>query len=233
MNIPKNHHYVSQCQIKRFFSPTEKRIYLYDKTFDNFYDRKSSKSVFSEKYSNTKLTNGKLDHESLETELRINFEDHFEKIHSDVETLITHGEEITDSQIESLHLITLYGLIGEMRSPFYKKQADDTLMSAFRQIYKHSDKNLTASIKELFDNSQKTNYSNVLSYTETAIGFLQRMRPLNFTLFKINSTDTFLLPDTSAFHIRAKINQYFNPDIMEVALVGIPLTDKIFIQAES
>ena len=59
------------------------------------------------------------------------------------------------------------------------------------------------------------------------------MGELDFKFVVVKSDDVFFIPDNSAYTIRMKINEYFNPDIQEVAIVGIPLTDKIFIEAMS
>src|SRR5258706_10216484 len=80
MRIPFNHHFVSQCQIRNFFNKRDKAIYLYDKRKDNLYSRPSTKSVFSEPGLNSKLTDDDtIDHESIEQDIKTNFEDAFRK----------------------------------------------------------------------------------------------------------------------------------------------------------
>src|SRR5690606_20268626 len=41
--------------------------------------------------------------------------------------------------------------------------------------------------------------------------------------------DFFIIPDFSAGTAREKINNYFNPDIEEIAYIGLPLSSKIYI----
>ena len=59
------------------------------------------------------------------------------------------------------------------------------------------------------------------------------MGELDFLIYKIVSNEAFILSDRSSFTRRSRINEYFNPDALDVSKVGIPLTDKIFILATS
>ena len=44
-----------------------------------------------------------------------------------------------------------------------------------------------------------------------------------------SDTDYFLIPDIAGATSREKINKYFNPDVREIAYIGLPLSSKIFI----
>lgn len=105
MSIPINHHHVSQCHIKNFFND-EGRIYLYDKVKKNFYSANSTKSIFSEKYSNSVFNNGQVDHKILEDDLKM-FEDNFPKA---VELIANtkHTRVISTECYRALVEITLY-----------------------------------------------------------------------------------------------------------------------------
>ena len=206
MSIPKNHHYVSQCHIRNFFNNSENKIYLYDKKINNFFASQSTKSIFSEEFSNSTLYHGKVNHKILEDELRINFENDFHKITDEIKKICSNPCVANEEQIELLYQLSLYGLIGEMRNPQNKKRNDDELLSVFNRLKQNAAPNVLKQLDSLFTRTAQTKYSNVLAYTETAIGFLKRMGELDFTIYFIKSSDLFLLPDTTSFHIREKIN---------------------------
>jgi hypothetical protein len=233
MSLPKNHHYVSQCHIRNFFNSVQNKIYCYDKELDNHYSKQSSKKLFSEDYSNTRLINGELDHQTLEDELNLNFEQDFDKHVCNILELTLDALKNDDKKLESLYYVICYALVSDVRLPANKRKADDAINSAFRDIVKIAkdwgDEASAASIEKSLDKNRKTKYSNLVSYTEVAEKRLGKMGDLNFLLIKINSQDIFILPDSGSFHARAKINKYFNPDVREVAMVGIPLTEKLFV----
>lgn len=233
MSEPKNHHYVSQCHIKNFFNLVDNRIYLYDKTRDNFYHSNSSKNIFSEQYANSRLSDGKIDNTTLENELQVNFENHFHRITELIENFESNIESNNFETIMALYRLTLYGLIGEIRNPLYKRKSDDTFKSMFNQIIENADDSLTTIYTQFMKELDKMKYSNTIGYLDLALKHLEKMGDLDFKIYIIKSNDVFLLPDTSSIYFRAKINEYFNPDIHEKAIIGIPLTDKIFIHAES
>lgn len=233
MGEPKNHHYVSRCHIKNFFNKTEKKIYLFDKLENNFYFSESSKNIFSENYLNSRLDNGIIDNTTLERELQVKFEDHFNRITELIEDFDTNILKNNEETIKALYRLTLYGLIGDLRNPNHKKEKDDFLKSVLDKLIEISTDELSAQIQQQRNEYDKTKYINGLNYFEIATIHLEKMGELDFTIFIINSDDIFLLPDTSSICYKAKINEYFNPDIYEKAMVGIPLTSKIYIHAES
>lgn len=233
MSLPKNHHYVSKCHIKQFFNSAQNKIYCYDKELDNHFSKQSSRTLFSEDYSNTKLTNGELDHQTLEDELNLNFEQDFDKHVDNILELTSDALRSDDTKLESLYYVICYALVSDVRVPTNKRKADDAISSAFRDIVKIArdwgDEASAASLELSLEKNRKTKYSNLVSYTEVAAKRLEKMGDLNFTIIKINSEDVFILPDTGSFHARARINNYFNPNVQEVAMVGIPLTEKLFV----
>lgn len=230
MSIPLNHHYVSQCQIKNFFNDAGE-IFLYDKSRRNFYSRNSSKNIFSEKLANSIYKEGQIDHQTLENELK-QFEDCYPRV---VELISEAIETLRISKVchDALVATTLFGIIGGMRNPVRKKEVDHTIENVFGQFKNYMGEEQKKGLEKLTEYKKHVRYSNVLSYSDMAIRIAKKMGGLDFVIWSIKSNDCFLLPDTSATNVRRKINEYFNPDIKEIAEIGFPLTDKIFVHARS
>ncbi|NCT74067.1 MAG: DUF4238 domain-containing protein [Chitinophagaceae bacterium] len=235
MSIPINHHYVSQCHIHSFFNRQDKKVYCYDKVLDRYYFKPTTKSLFSEDYSNTRMTNNIPDHQALEEQLNLFFEQDFQKHSLNVVELAENPAKNNDSKLESLYYLAGYGLIADVRFPTVKKSMDDgvnklMLQTAYK-IRLLGDEAQAQAIKKSIEESKKTKYSNLVDYTEIAARRLIKMGELDFNIYRINTDETFLLPDIGCILMRDRINNYFNPYIQEVAIVGIPLTPKIFVFA--
>lgn len=223
MSIPRNHHYVSQCHQKGFFNQNNGKIYLYDKEINNFYERNSSKGIFSGRDLNSRANFGIIDHKSLEDELKI-LEDKFPSHLKIIKDFIEVQNNIEEAY-HSLGWMTALGIIGEMRNPQFKRKLDDTLDEITSRVFTDA----SEEFKKLYELNRLTPYSNVVGYIELAQNILDRMQPLKYVIFVIKSDDCFLLPDTSCYQVRGQIKQYINPHIMEIVEVGIPITDKIFV----
>ncbi|MFN7654950.1 MAG: DUF4238 domain-containing protein [Cyclobacteriaceae bacterium] len=233
MSIPLNHHYVSQCQIKNFFNKEDKLIYLYDKQKDNHYNSNTSKSVFSETGLNSRLTDEEeIDHVTIEEDIKKNFEDRFRK-NIDVITESLNKTTFSWAFRNSLDEIAQLGIIGDFRTPEYKKEMDKTFGTLFRTIADHATPELKNTLEKFFTDREKTKYSNALNYSEIAKKIFEKMGEINHKIVWIKSNDFFILPDCTSAIRREKINEYFNPDIKEIAAVAIPLTSKIFIMTSS
>jgi hypothetical protein len=236
MSTPRNHHSVSQCHIRYFRSKEDEFYYCYDKETDNFYRKPSEKSIFSELDANTRFKNGALDHSSLENELQLTFENDFVKHASNIFDFISAQNKDGKAIVSSLYYIIRYGLIADTRSPHYKKTTDEAVNSLLKETARKV-KILGDEVQSNFILQQieetKTKYSNLLEYTDIAISRLKRIGSLRFTIANIKTDDKFILPDTGCYLKRARINNYINPNIQEVAIIGVPLTDKIFIYGES
>jgi hypothetical protein len=230
MSTPLNHHHVSQCQIKQFFD-SEGEIFLYDKAKHNFYSKRSAKNIFSEKLANSIYMNGEVDHESLEADLKI-FEDNYPNAVDQITDAIKKCKISTDCHHVLLD-ITLFGIIGRLRTPEHKKELDNIIDNMFNQFEDLMADEQKKSLEQTKEYKKHVKYSNLLSYTDTALRIVKRMGGLDFTIWHIEGDDCFLLPDTSAISIRKQINKYLNPHVREIAEVGFPLTDKIFIHALS
>jgi hypothetical protein len=235
MSTPINHHYVSQCHIRSFFNHEDKKIYCYDKQDDRYYFKLTTKSIFSEKYANTRIRNSEFDHQSLEEELNLFFEKDFERHSKNIIELAENPTENDESKLESLYYLACYALIADIRVPDNKKKMDDAhdwlMLETARKIRLLGDEAQAKAIENSIAESKKTKYSNVVNYTEIAAKRLKRMGDLDFNIYRINTKETFLLPDIGCIQMRDKINKYFNPYIEEVAIIGIPLTDKVFVFA--
>lgn len=230
MSIPINHHYVSQCQIKNFFS-NEGKIFLYDKPKQNFYSKTSSKNIFSEKFSNSIYKDGKIDHETLENDLKI-FEDEYTKAVKLISET-SNTLKITKECHHALLNIALFGIIGRYRNPKAKQELDDILDHMFDKFKDDMSSKQLADLNKTTEYRKHVKHSNMLAYAESALRIAEKMGGIVFTVWHIKSEDCFLLPDTSAISIRHQINKAFNPYIRNIAEVGFPLTDKIFIHALS
>jgi len=229
MSIPRNHHFVSQVHIKNFFNSENGKIFVYDKLLDNYYFKTSTKSVFSEKDLNSKFENGDLDHFSLEKDLNEHFEKDFTEHLEIVQNFLTELN-LTSEVNESLIYFAKYGIIGEIRNPRYKRDLEETVHDAFSKIYEISTDELKKEFDEVFAYKKEVKYINSVQYSKFANEIIKLMGNL---IFKIeipkNDNDYFLLPDFCAANRREKINTYFNPDIKEIAYIGLPLTSKIYI----
>jgi len=137
-----------------------------------------------------------------------------------------------ESKLESLYHIACYALIADVRFPFYKKGIDEAYNSLMREtamkVRLLGDERQASVIEKSLEND-KTKYSNVVNYTNIAASRLQKIGDLDFNIFTINSTDRFILPDIGCILKRERINNYINPYLQEVAIFGIPLTDRVFV----
>lgn len=235
MSIPKNHHHVSQCHSRLFFNDQTKEIYCYDKSIDKYDFKPTTKSLFSEDYANTRLDNDEFDHKTLEEELNNYFEKDFDKHAKNIIELAENPANNDESKLESLYYITCYALIADVRFPENKKNIDnayDSLMlETAKKVRYLGDEKQAAAIEKSISDSKKTKYSNVVHYTKIAASRLDKMGDLDFNIYRINTNEAFLLPDIGCIQMRDRINNYFNPYLQEVAIIGIPLTDKVFVFA--
>lgn len=228
MSEPKNHHYVSQCQIRNFFNHEEGKIYLYDKELDNFYSKRTTKSIFSKTQLNSRAVEGKVDNTSLEHDLKKHFEDNFDRSVQIVSKVVLNPQQPEPKLKEALYDLVKFGLIGEFRTPSNKSELQDLVNSAFFQLGGDFENFIKQKAKE-----EPVKYWNYTLYSDMAVRLLEKMGDLNFTILHFKCNGTLLLPDCSSVTKRARINNYFNPDIEEIAIVGIPITDNIYVEATS
>jgi hypothetical protein len=232
MSTPINHHYVSQCQLRAFFNEAEGKIHVYDKQLDNLFSKRTTKSIFSEPKLNSTVIAGEVNHNVVEDDLRFYLEDSYSKNLSIIETYITTVSDDEDGFIDALMEMTRLGVIGEMRHPSHKKNVDDQVYGVLEIFAPIAADKLKEEIKEAFEERKKTKYSNSLRYAQMSGEILKKMGEINFTIIYIsNDTDYFILSDCSSTTFRAKINEYFNPDIKDIAMVFMPISSRIAIIA--
>jgi len=229
MNKPRNHHYVSQTHLKKFFNNEYKEIYVYDKLLDNHYIKGTTRTLFSEKDLNTRFENNAKDFSSIESDLNENFENEFSDNFAIVKNLID-TKNFTVKENAALINFAKYGIIGELRTPRHKKAIDDTLIDAINDIIPHCVPELQKEIDEMLSFKKHVKYSNAIDYSEIAERILESMGNLGFLIIiPKEASDFFVIPDCSSITIRKKINTYFNPDIKEIAFIGLPLSSKMYI----
>ena len=232
MSTPINHHYVSQCQLRAFFNETEGKIHVYDKQLDNLFSKRTTKSIFSEPKLNSTVIAGEVNHNIVEDDLRFYLEDSYTKNLNIIETYATTVSEDEDGFLDALMEMTRLGVIGEMRHPSHKKHVDDQVYGIFEMLFPQAAEKLKKQIEAVFEEKKKTKYSNPLRYAQLSGEILQKMGEINFTVIYIsNNTDYFILSDCSSTTFRARINEYFNPDIKDIAMVFMPISSKIAVIA--
>ncbi|MEX2565042.1 MAG: hypothetical protein WD431_03795 [Cyclobacteriaceae bacterium] len=174
-----------QCHSRYFFNDQRKAIFCYDKVFDNFYPKLTTKSLFSEDFSNTRVHNDDLDHQTLETELNLYFENDFEKHVDNILELVANPTKMDAKKHESFYYIARYALISDTRFPFNKKKMDDAIASMIKETaYKVrllGDEEQAKAIEKSVEN-ERTKYSNLINYTQIAAIRLERMGSIIFRL---------------------------------------------------
>ncbi|MDC2128239.1 hypothetical protein PO031_25195, partial [Bacteroides thetaiotaomicron] len=150
-------------------------------------------------------------------ELNSHFESKFPENLKIIENFISNGI-LNESVNNALLFFAKYGIIGDMRTPQYKQNIDDTFLKAFQPIIHQCTPLLKQELQEMFAFKQEAKYSNVIEYSNIAERIIEKMGNLVFAIIIPNNpNDYFLLPDCSSFTAREKINRYFNPDIKEIA----------------
>ncbi len=235
MSEPINHHYVSRCQSNNFFNKTSNKIFVLNKLTNKISDKPTTKTLFSEEDSNTRSNDDlSLNRKLLEKDLKDNFEDHYERHFKVIIDSISNPENPPPKIKESLVVLTKFAIIGELRHPMNKKVSDVAISQAlFERVLPQAAPQLKQELLDLKHRLSQTKYSNSIIYSQIANESFRRMGDIKCLIHMIDCNKFFLLPDTSAIRRREKINTYFNPDIKEIAMVGIPLSSKIFLHSQS
>ena len=231
MSIPKNHHYVSQCHIEKFFNSKEGKIFYYDKEINNYDYKTTTKSIFSEPLSNSRVINNEIDHKGLEDELNKKFETPFLDNFNNVKKTIDNPTLFVEN-IKSFIDLTKFGIISDLRHPAKKFSVDSTITDVIKnKIQPYATPELSEEIDRGFSYVGKTKYSNTISYSEFADSVFDFMGVVTFDIFEITTDDFFILPDKYALINRVP----YAPDSLGrvIALVGFPISSKIFFSAVS
>lgn len=172
MNPPKNHHYISQTHIKKFFNKNCGQIYIYDKRHNKIVTKLSTRKVFSEENLNTMLTKNGFDYTSVEDHFNIHFENNFNE-HFEIIKKYIKSNIINSELKKSLIFFAKYGAIANSRIPEYKKEMDDLFFNALQPYYD------SAGTKEQRDEFYKntrpfgdkkySNFPNALKITESVL----------------------------------------------------------------
>lgn len=232
MSTPINHHYVSQCHQREFFNKDTGFIYVYDKEVKNYYKKQTTKSLFSSDLLNSKQELEAVDHTSLETELKILFEDDFKRHIERVKAFVIEQDNLQE-MYETLGWLTLMGILGQIRHPRFKEQLTELLRKMGGDVMSLSTGISKERITQMLKDQLRTPYDNRLSYINTALRILERMEPMEYILYSIECDAHFILPDTSCFQIRGQLKSYPNNLVNEITQIGTPLTDKIFLMSNS
>ena len=195
------------------------------------------KSVFSKRDSNSKITDGEIDHVSLESDLSDNFETQFTPSYRKVDSFIFgKNRQSIDLRSELLRL-TRYGIAGIMRAPSEKEDVDKAMKTLFFEVFPSimkDDPKMIQGLKDLEESLSRTSYTNAISYSNFADSVLEQMGEVFFIVFALREDNHFfLLPDKPSMAARARINGHFNPDIKDYAQLQFPLSSKLFLQVES
>lgn len=254
MNIPRNHHYVSQVLSKKFLS-TEGQIYVYNKQKDTINMSASTRFLFSQRDLNSlKDSNGIIDHASVESALDKNFETGF-NTHYDViiKTLNQNnykGTTVSLSDGKTGNLISNYeevqrsikyligmALIGESRHPEKIKRRNDAIFETLLEISEYATDELKSEIHELCERQLDMTSKIGLDFVELLDGILKNMGDVTYSIQIAPEGEYFFLPDCSAAikHFRAEDTiiegaVYYNM-AETIGLVSMPINSKIIIQA--
>jgi hypothetical protein len=235
MSTPINHHYVSRCQSNNFFNSAKGKIYVLDKATNKIFQKPTTKTLFSENDSNTRTDNDlTLNRKLLEHDLKNNFEDEYESHYKVIKSALLDPAHPPANTRESIIRLTKFGIIGELRHPISKRETDNIIsQTLFDRILPYAAPELEQDLLDLKNRLSQTKYSNSIVYSQMADKIFGLMGDIKFLIHSIECDKFFLLPDTSAITSRAKINEYFNPDIREIAMIGIPLSSKIYLHSQS
>lgn len=231
MSVPKNHHYISQIHIKNFFNKHDGSIYLYDKHQNNIFKSNGTRNIFSERNLNTKrVSEHDIDYTSIENELNDKFEKDFNR-HLQIVNNFIDSKKYTEELEEALIYFVRYGVIGEFRTPHFKKCMDDGIFNGMKDIMEHAVDDLKEDFFKAFNFDSEVKYTNTNNYKELAEEIIEAMGEISWILsIPKNNDDYFLLGDFGAATVRDKINVYFNPDVEEIAYIGLALSSKVYLQ---
>lgn len=232
MSIPRNHHYISQVHIKKFFNESNE-TYLYSKSTKLFQTKNSSKRIFSEKDLNTKYNDGINDYTTVEQQLNQFYENDFEYYYNSLLRLIT--EKNVDIEIQkAIIYLARYGAIANFRNPTYKNNLESTFLTALKPAMDNASTDLKNSFYNFFNDRGDSKYLGGDDYLQLGNEIISKMGLLYFIIeIPEDENDYFILPDFGASIQRKKINTYINPNIEEIAYIGLPLSNKIYLHIYS
>ncbi|HEY5588021.1 MAG TPA: DUF4238 domain-containing protein, partial [Candidatus Paceibacterota bacterium] len=219
----RNHHYVSQCLLRNF--DENKAFHIYDKIQNKFYTKPGPKQLFSDDYLNVSLVNG-LKTDIIEQNLNVNFEKDFKYHYESIKNYIEKREsDIT----KSIEYIGRLGVIGEIRNKEYKKKMDKDVLGVFDEIKNVSAPNNKNDIQDNLDSMSELRYKLSLDFVSFANDVFKNMGDWEYNIFLTSSDMYFFLPDCTSILQRFKINEYFNPNCLDIGEIGMPIDSHTFI----
>lgn len=232
MSIPRNHHYISQVHVKKFFNE-KNEIFLYNKSTKLFQTKNSSKRIFSEKDLNTKYENGKNDYTTVEHQLNQFYENDFEYYYNNIVRLTI--EKNIDVEIQkAIVYLARYGAVANFRTPVYKNSLEKSFFNALKPVMDNATETLKSSFYNFFNNKGDSKYLGGDDYLQIGNEIISKMGLLYFIIeIPEDDNDYFILPDFGAATHRNKINKYINPDIEEISYISLPLSSKIYLHIYS
>lgn len=228
MSTPRNHHFISQVHIKKFFNQ-KNEIHLYSKSTKSFLQKQSSKKIFSERDLNTKYQKGSNDYSSIEEQLNKYFENDFELHYNNIKKLLS--DYILNTEVQtSILFLARYGAIANFRTPTHKSSLEETFFNVLKPVMNIGTRSLKNSFYNFFRNRGDSKYLPGTDYLHLGNEIISKMGIIYFIIeIPKSEDDFFILPDFGASTQRKKINTYFNPDIEEIAYIGLPLSSKVYI----
>lgn len=240
-----NHHYVSQVLSRKFFN-SDKTTYLYNKTTGRTKIVRSTKSLFSVKYLNSKLTeDGTIDHFSTEDALNRYFETDFNKHYNRIVAVVNTenkiGQPIPNSQelTESIHFLIGMGIIGEMRTPWHLLDTAQKVFAPLLHIAEHAPEEVRNNILRYHEMRSGFITKIPLDFKKIRDGVVKHMGETTYSIYIAPEAHYFLLPDCTSCAKRHKLpddvidgKTYINPQ-MVIGNVVMPLNSKIAISANT
>lgn len=245
MNVPKNHHYVSQS-LSRNFMPQTGKMFKYNKNDNRIHDVNSTKSLFSRKFLNSKINDaGEIDHSSVESDLNQHFETHFPK-HYKVLINAAYGDfEIgkflpnSDEIEEAMEYIIGMALIGNARHPKRMEENHEAILGTFKTLAEIATPELKNEINEYLDKVAPVNNKTPVDFEDLKNKIRHYMGEVRFGLMRAPEDHYFILPDCSSTIKRFPVapdvidgETYYNP-AMPIGLTLMPINSKLLIAATS
>lgn len=241
-----NHHYVSQVLSRKFFN-RDKTTYLYNKTTKRTKMLRSTKSLFSVVYLNSKLTeDGNIDHTSTEDTLNRYFETDFNK-HYDRIVKAANADNVIGQPIpnpeeltESIQFLIGMGMIGEMRTPWHLLDMAQKVFAPLLKIAEKADEEFRNNLQAYYKMLSGFYTKIPLDFKEIKDGIAKWMGDTTYSIYLAPEGHYFMLPDCTSCVKRHKLAEddvingvtFINPQ-MVIANVVMPLNSKIAISANS
>lgn len=257
MTIPRKHHYVPQTHIKKF--ECERGYFVYHKDIDKIIPKKSSNDIFVVKDLNTSIDeNGDLDHISVENEFgekwdsKFNF--HFDLVTSWIQDSVENNKCYQVDIYDSLIYFFEYALIGFHRSQKKDKEFNESVLGPIRDFaelipeldnldlsginYNKDEIEIGLSSIKDFINLATTNvaeWQDKLRFPAPIATSLRMLVPSEISCkFYISLDKSFYLPDTTAIiSLSEEEFEYQNRKINKIALVGIPISSRVYLQIKN